>query len=293
MQDLTSKTAIITGASRGIGKATAIGLGALGANVVCVARATSDQPQPLPGTVDETAQAVTDAGGQGLAVGCNLAKLDEIAKMVDTTASHFGQIDILVNNAAITFPGDLEIEPKRFDLIMALNVRAPLVATQLARPHMAGGEGAENDGAGSDCGRILNISSVAAAGYFQHMMSYGISKQALEHLTVSSAAILRPDNIAVNAFRIDVPVASEGYLFNAPDEDHSGWFDIDTAAEGMIWMLRQPAEYTGRIETMSGLAHREQIMEPVRRNPEVVPGGSAMLAEAGGYDAGAAARGRG
>lgn len=281
MQDLNGKTAIITGASRGIGKATAIGLGALGANVVCVARATSDQPQPLPGTVDETAQAVTDAGGQGLAVGCNLAKLDDITKMIDTTVSHFGQIDILVNNAAITFPGDLEIESKRFDLIMALNVRAPLVATQLARPHMVGSDGAKSDGA-----RILNISSVAAAGYFQHMMSYGISKQALEHLTVSSAAILRPDNIAVNAFRIDVPVASEGYLFNAPDEDHSGWFDSDTAAEGMIWMLRQPPEYTGRIETMSGLAHREQIMEPVRRNPEVVPGGSAMLAEAGGYDAG-------
>jgi len=275
MEDLAGKVAIITGASRGIGKATAIALGELGAKVVCVARATTDQPHALPGTVDETARMVSDAGGQGLAVGCNLAKLDDIAKMIDAAVEHFGGIDILVNNAAITFPGDLSIEPKRFDLVMALNVRAPLVATQLARPHLAN----------SACGRILNVSSVAAAGYFQHMMSYGISKQALEHLTVSSAAILAPEHIAVNCFRIDVPVASEGYLFNAPDEDHSGWYDTSVSAEGMVWMLRQPASYTGRIETMSGLAHREQIMEPVRQKPEVVPGGSAMLKDAGGYDA--------
>lgn len=275
MEDLKNKVVIVTGASRGIGKAVAIALGELGANVVCVARATSDQPLPLPGTVDETAQAVTDAGGQGLAVGCNLAKMEDLVKMIDTTAEHFGGIDILVNNAAITFPGDLTIEPKRFDLIMGLNVRAPLVATQLAREYLAQ----------STCARILNVSSVAAAGYFKHMMSYGISKQALEHLTVSSAAILAPENIAVNCFRIDVPVASEGYLFNAPDEDHSGWYDTAVAAEGMVWMLRQPNSYTGRIESMSGLAHREQIMEPVRLKPEVVPGGSAMLSDAGGYDA--------
>ena len=275
MENLTGKVAIVTGASRGIGKATAIALGQLGAQVACVARATSDQPLPLPGTVDETAQAVTEAGGQGLAIGANLAKVEDIARMIDTTVEHFGGLDLLVNNAAITFPGDLEIEPKRFDLVMDLNVRAPLVATQLAREHLSQ----------SSCARILNISSVAAAGYFDHMMSYGMSKQALEHLTVSSATILKPEAIAVNAFRIDVPVASEGYVFHSHGADTSSWYPSEQAAEGMVWMLRQPVSYTGRIETMSGLAHRENIMDEVRQHPEVVPGGNTLLSKAGGYDA--------
>ena len=167
--DFTGKVVIVTGASRGIGKAVAIALGRLGASVACAARATDDNRLKLPGTVNETAEAVTAAGGQGLAVGCDLSSLDDIANMIETTASEFGGIDMLINNAAITFPGDLDLTPKRFKLIMDINVTAPLVATQLARPYLAQ----------SDSGRILHISSVAAAGYFPHMMAYGMSKQAL------------------------------------------------------------------------------------------------------------------
>ena len=273
--DFAGKVVIVTGASRGIGKAAAIALGELGASVACAARATDDNRLKLPGTVNETAEAVTAAGGRGLAVGCDLSSLDDIERMIETTASEFGGIDMVINNAAITFPGDLDLTPKRFKLIMDINVTAPLVATQLARPYLAQ----------SECGRILHISSVAAAGYFQHMMAYGMSKQALEHLTVSSAAILAEDDIAVNCFRIDVPVASEGYLMNDPHGDHSSWHPTEAAAEGMVWMLAQPSSYTGRIEAMSHIAHREQIMESVRANPAVVPGGTAMIATAGGSHA--------
>ena len=76
-------------------------------------------------------------------------------------------------------------------------------------------------------------------------MAYGMAKAALEHLTVSAAHQLRPFDIAVNTFRIDVPVASEGFVFNLPDADHSDWEPSEVAAEGIVWMLEQPAELHG------------------------------------------------
>jgi len=67
----------------------------------------------------------------------------------------------------------------------------------------------------------------------------------MEHLTVSLAAQLADDRIAVNTFRIDLPVASEGFVANTPDFDHSDWEPTDVPAEGIVWMLRQPPSYTG------------------------------------------------
>src|SRR5262249_19320002 len=148
-----------------------------------------------------------------------------------TTLEQFGRLDILVNNAAITFPGDVDVPMKRHDLMMAVNLRAPLVAARAAVPHMKRqGEGA-----------ILNISSAAALSYIPGLMTYGMSKIALEHLTVSLATQLQPHGIAVNTFRIDVPVASEGFVANTPGFDHSGSEPTEVPAEGIVWMLRQPA----------------------------------------------------
>jgi hypothetical protein len=90
-------------------------------------------------------------------------------------------------------------------------------------------------------------------------MSYGVSKAALERLTVDAARQLRPD-IAVNCFRIDVPVASEGFLANTPGMDHSTWEPSEVAAEGIVWMLQQPPDYTGQCESMHALRQREGIM---------------------------------
>ncbi len=248
--DLDGRIAIVTGASRGVGAATAVALGAAGARVACAARATDDSPLPLPGTVDETVRAVVDAGGEAIAVPTNLAAADEVEAMVATTIDTFGRVDILVNNAAITFPGDLDLPMKRHDLVFDVNLRAPLLAIHAVVPGMRErGEGA-----------IVNVSSLAALNYFPGLMAYGMSKIALEHLTVSAAAQLRPHGIAVNTFRIDVPVASEGFVANAPDLDHSDWEPTSVAAEGIVWMLRQPASYTGRNESMARLRAEHGIM---------------------------------
>ena len=248
--DLDGKVAIVTGASRGVGAATAMMLAARGCKVVCAARATDAAPVPIPGTSDETVRRITDAGGTAVAVPTNLAKDAEVHNMIAATTEHFGPVDVLVNNAAITFPGDLDLDMKRFDLVMQVDLRAPLLALQAVMPSMK----ARRRGA------ILNISSIAGLNYFPGLMAYGMAKAALEHLTVSAAHQLRPFDIAVNTFRIDVPVASEGFVFNLPDVDQSDWEPSEVAAEGIGWMLEQPAAYTGHNVGMAKLRADQGIM---------------------------------
>jgi citronellol/citronellal dehydrogenase len=183
--------------------------------------------------------------------------------MVARTVAEFGRLDLVVNNAAITFVGDLDIDLARHELVMAVNLTAPLLAARAAAPHLrrAGG------------GHVLNVSSVAALVPVPGLMSYGISKIGLERLTVDLARQLQRDRIAVNCFRIDLPVASEGFVANTPGLDRSDWEPCEVAAEGIVWMLRQPWPYSGRRESMLGLRQREGIMasRAARPAPDEAP----------------------
>src|SRR5919201_6999736 len=124
--ELAGAVALVTGASRGVGRAIAIALAAAGADVACAARATDASPLKLPGTIDGTAREARTRGGRAFAVPTDLSRPAEVEAMVARTIEHFGRVDILVNNAAITFPGDLDLPVKRHDLIFNVNVRAPL-----------------------------------------------------------------------------------------------------------------------------------------------------------------------
>lgn len=248
--DLRGKVALVTGASRGVGAAVAVALAEAGASVACAARSTAATPQRTPGTLDDTVGRIQVGGGQAISVPTNLADAEAVEAMVATTVEYFGQLDVLVNNAAITFVGDVDISLRRHELVMAVNLTAPLVASQAAVPHLRAAGG----------GRILNISSVAALVPFPGLMSYGMSKIGLERLTVDLARQLQADDIAVNCFRIDLPVASEGFVANTPGVDRSSWEPCEVAAEGVLWMLQQPTSYSGRRESMLGLRQREGIM---------------------------------
>ena len=248
--ELGDKVALVTGASRGVGAAVAVALAAAGASVACAARSTAAAPQRTPGTLDDTVARIRDAGGQAIAVPTNLADAAEVEAMVARTVAELGRLDVLVNNAAITFVGDIDIPQSRHDLVMAVNLQAPLIASRAALSHLRAAGG----------GRILNVSSVAALVPFPGLMSYGISKIALERLTVDLARQVQGDGIAVNCFRIDLPVASEGFVANTPGADRSTLEPCEVAAEGMVWMLQQPAGYSGRRESMLSLRQREGIM---------------------------------
>jgi NAD(P)-dependent dehydrogenase (short-subunit alcohol dehydrogenase family) len=260
--DLEGKVALVTGASRGVGAATAIALASAGCRVACAARSTDASPQRTPGTLDTTLAAIAGAHGPGraLAVPTDLSDSDQVTAMVAATVAAFGRLDILVNNAAVTFVGDLDIPMRRHDLIMEINLRAPLIAIREAAPHM------RESGRG---GRIINVSSLAALNPIPGLMSYGVSKIALERLTVDAARQLAKDGIAVNCFRIDLPVASEGFVANTPGSDHSSWEPAEVAAEGICWMVCQPASYSGRRESMAGLRQREGIMPSPSGRPQV------------------------
>ena len=248
--NLQHRVAIVTGASRGVGAATAVALASEGALVACAARATDASPLPIPGTLDATVRRIEAAGGRAIAVPTNLADDDDVTAMVATTVEQLGPVDILVNNAAITFPGDLELPMKRFDLIFAVDLRAPVIATEAVVPGMIE----------RGVGAIVNVSSAAALNAYPGQMAYGMAKAALERFTASVAEQLRPHGIPANTFRIDIPVASEGFLAALPDFDHSDWEPPEVAAEGILWMLRQPPSYTGNHEGMAHLRAEHGIM---------------------------------
>jgi citronellol/citronellal dehydrogenase len=255
--NVDGKVAIVTGASRGVGAATAELLASKGCAVACAARATAESPLPIPGTIDDTVHRIVAAGGDAIAVPTNLANDDDVARMVAATLKRYGRVDVLVNNAAITFPGDLDLAPKRFDLVMQVDLRAPLLAIQA----VMGGMQERREGA------IVNVSSVASLNYIPGLMAYGMAKAALEHLTVSAAHQLKAFDVSVNTFRIDVPVASEGFVFNMPDADHSDWEPSEVAAEGIVWMIEQPPGYTGRNEGMAALRAEHGIMKSRAARP--------------------------
>jgi len=257
VDDLEGKVALVTGASRGVGAATAYALAEAGCDVACAARATETSPQRTEGTLDQTVRRIASTGRRGLSIPTDLSVDDDVIAMVRTTKEHFGRLDILVNNAAITFIGDLDIPLKRYDLVMQVNLRAPLIAIREAAPLMAAGGG----------GTIINVSSEAALYPHPSLLAYGISKIGLERLTIDAARQLASSHISVNCFRIDIAIASEGFVANTPSADHSGWEPSEVAAEGIVWMARQPVTYSGRRESMLALRHREGIMASRLANP--------------------------
>jgi citronellol/citronellal dehydrogenase len=239
MERLGGKTVIVTGGTMGIGEAIVRRCAHEGAGIVVVAR-NAERGRRLAGELGEdrmrfVAGDVTDSA---------------VADSAVEAADALGGVDVLVNNAAITFPGDLDMEMKRFDLVMQVDMRAPMLAINAAVVSMK-----ERGG-----GAIVNVSSVAGLNYIPGLMAYGMAKAALEHLTVSAAHQLREFDIAVNTFRIDVPVASEGFVFNMPDADHSDWEPSEVAAEGIVWMVEQPPSYTGHNAGMARLRAEHGIM---------------------------------
>ncbi len=180
-QRLKNKVALVTGASRGIGKAIAISLAGEGASVVLAARTKED----LAGT----AEAVRKAGGEGLAVPTDLTDEDSVKKLVREVSDKKGRLDILVNNAGIVLAGRLEkTATADFDRVMAVNVRGPFI---LCREAM---ELLKKTGAGY----IVNISSVVGVKGYPNQSIYTASKHALRGMSISLAGEMKAEGIRVH-----------------------------------------------------------------------------------------------
>ena len=135
-QSLADRTLVVSGGSRGIGLAIALGAAKLGANVVLLAKTSEPHPK-LPGTVHTAVADVEAAGGKGLAVVGDVRKEEDVQRAVDAAVEHFGGIDIVVNNAsAIATEPTEQLSAKKFDLMMDINVRGTFLLTKAALPHL-------------------------------------------------------------------------------------------------------------------------------------------------------------
>jgi citronellol/citronellal dehydrogenase len=242
--DVQNKVAVVTGASRGIGKAIAVALAAAGADVVCTARSSEASPSKIPGTIDEAAREVEALGRRALAMPMNVAKDEEIEAMARRTLAEFGRIDILVNNAAVSAPGSfLDVPPKHWDLVMNVNVRGVYLCTKAFLPTMVD----------QHSGCIINISSYASQVVGDWGLAYSVSKAALERMTTGLAAELQSYDIAVNALQIERFVASEGFVYLTPGVNHSTWDDPKLVGEAVLWMIRHDPTYTGQVVTLGDI----------------------------------------
>jgi citronellol/citronellal dehydrogenase len=245
---LKGKVALVTGASRGIGEAICARLAMEGAKVVASARTASEGESRLPGTLAETVARLKKAGAEAVFIKADLAQSSERERLIEEAAGAFGPIDILVNNAAITYFMPVEAFPeKRFRLMMEVQVHAPFHLSQLVLPSMKARKS----------GHIVNISSPAgrhpappygAAGHGGTV--YGMCKAALERFSTGLAAEVFADGIAVNVVSpglVATPGVAVHGLINERTKDRVQ--PIEFIAEAVFQLASgDPKTMTGRID---------------------------------------------
>jgi len=238
---LLDQVAVVTGASRGIGKQIAIDFAKAGADVVVAARSSQSAPSKLPGTIEETARLVDAEGRRALPIPLDVTNLEQIEAARDQVLKEFGRCDILVNNAGISSPAPFHATSlKRWDLVMNVNLRGPVMCMQAFVPHMIERKS----------GRVINISSMLAEAMLPGMVSSSVSKIALEKLTWYAGEELKQHNVQVNALRIELMIATEGWALRNPGADLSTWDKPDAASEATLWITTQPPSFTGKIVTI-------------------------------------------
>ena len=246
--------AVITGASRGIGKQLAVDLAIAGYDIVACARSSSESPTKLPGTVDETADAARREGARALAVALDVRDEDAVAALAAKVYSEFGRCDLLVNNAAIAVPGPtLENSTKRWRLAVDININGPLYLIWHLCTRMA--EKGE--------GRVVNISSSASVHPQFGRISYTVTKRALEAMT-EGFAYEQDGRVSHNCIRLELSVWSEGYAHTLGDQDFSDFEDPIILSDAVLWMAKQPLSYTGEVVTIEQLREKG-IVRPKTR----------------------------
>jgi citronellol/citronellal dehydrogenase len=191
MTTLSGKTVIVTGASRGIGRAIGHRAAGDGANVVILAK-TEREHRKLPGTIHEAATEMEEAGGQALAIACDIRDEAAVQRAVEAAVERFGGIDILVNNAsALSLTGTLETNPRLFDRMFDVNARGSWMCTHFCLPHLLE---AENP-------HVLNIAPPLNLDpkWFAGHSAYTFSKYGMSAWVLGMAGEFRDRGVAFNA----------------------------------------------------------------------------------------------
>ena len=235
---------MVTGASRGIGKGLALGLARAGAAVVVAARSTEQAPGGLPGTIQATAAEIEAAGGQALAVRCDVSCPRDVEALVAATLERFSRLDVLVNNAMSPARGAFEeVSLSMWDEAMSTNVTSLFTTTRevLEPMRTAGG------------GSIINISSGAADHRSTPFLPpgfclYAVAKAALERFSTVLAPELGRFGIAINALRPGAVKTELAVRELGEDHDWAGWSEPEAVVPSVVWLARQRGNgFSGRV----------------------------------------------
>jgi NAD(P)-dependent dehydrogenase (short-subunit alcohol dehydrogenase family) len=290
---LAGRTALVTGSSRGIGRAIGRRLAAEGATVVVTAR--SHQPSPsvrdrvaavLPGTIDETVTLIVAAGGRAIAVPADLEIAAQREQLINEVIGRTGQVDILVNNAGFADYSMVEqMSPETFERTIDHYLRIPFALTKAVIPHMHKQGG----------GWIVNIGSVTGLAPVRPYRDYNKTagdviyascKAALHRFTQGVAAELVDSNIAVNCVGPSTAVRTPGAAQLIPDSFPTE--PVEYLAETVLAMCHRPAaECTGLVafslhypwtqglpvRSLDGTSLLPPLAPPDTANPNIRPAG--------------------
>lgn len=240
-KELSERVALITGASRGIGRAAAVALGAAGVKVIINFRTREAEAQ-------KTLAEVQQSGGQGMVLGADVGIASEVAGLMAAAEQALGPIGILVNNAGISRPQPLEeISERDWDEVLATNLKSMFLVTQAVLPGMRRRR----------WGRIINLSSVAAQLGGVIGPHYAASKAGVLGLTHSYAALLAGEGITVNAI---APALIETEMVTSnpkarPNLIPVGRFGTVEEVADIIMMLAGNGYLTGQTISVNGGWH--------------------------------------
>jgi citronellol/citronellal dehydrogenase len=245
---LADRVAIVAGASRGIGEYIARHLARAGATVVVAARSEEVSDPRLPGTIHSVAESINAEGGSAIAIPINMRDPDSIQSCVDRTVSELGRLDIVVNNAAILVPGDIEsVQDRHIDLMWQIDLRGPILMCKAAVPHLKAAGG----------GHIINVSSSAALfpgpGPYDDPsiggLFYGTVKAGLERFTQGLAQELQSEHVSANVLSLGYVIRTPGNVWaqNDAEQPNLNFDDADWMGRAAVWIAMQSSAYTGHI----------------------------------------------
>jgi citronellol/citronellal dehydrogenase len=260
----TNKTVLITGGTRGIGKAIGLRLAKEGANIVIAAKSIEENAK-LGGTIFTAAAEMEAAGGKALAVQCDIRFEDQVKNVIDKTVEKFGGIDILINNAsAISLTATEQTEPKRFDLMHDINVRGTFFVTKACIPHLKK----------SANPHILTLSPPINLDpkWFDKHLAYTLTKYNMSMMTIGWAKELSKENIAVNSLwpRTTIDTAAVRNLLGGQMLANMSR-TVDILADAAYYILKQQSgECTGNLFIDEQVLAKEGITDLSKYS--VVPG---------------------
>ena len=259
-----NKTVLVTGGTRGIGKAMALKLASEGANIVIAAKSVEENPK-LGGTIFSAAAEIEAAGGKALAVQCDIRFEDQIKHVIEKTIETFGGLDVLINNAsAISLTSTEQTEAKRFDLMHSINVRGTFLVGKACIPHLRK----------SSNPHILTLSPPVNLDpkWFDKHLAYTMTKYNMSMMTLGWARELKKDKIAANSLwpKTTIDTAAVRNLLGGEMLAKMSR-TVDILADAAYYILRQPSDTcTGNLFIDEEVLSKEGITDLDKYS--VVPG---------------------